>query len=161
MLETAERLAGDTPTEPIMILALKITLLFSPNATGKWEGVIEIDSSSLLEDLHFAIQSALNFDNDHHYEFYSSRTERSRARITFDDENGGLYERTIESLYPLPDRHNLYYLFDYGDNWLFKVAKAKPAKAELAERQTDPDSTYPRLVFESGNRPEQYSSSDD
>ena len=35
-----------------------------------WEATIEIESSSTLEDLHFAIQSAVGFDNDHLYEFY-------------------------------------------------------------------------------------------
>jgi hypothetical protein len=139
-----------------MILALKIVLLFGANATGKWEGVIEIDSSSSLEDLHFAIQSAVGFDDDHLYEFFIARTDRSRQRVTFDDENGELYERTIESVFPLPKGHHLYYLFDYGDDWTFKISRAKTRAAE-----SSPDITYPRLILENGERPCQYPSFDD
>ena len=139
-----------------MILKLKVTLLFGAYATNKWEGVIEIDSSSLLEDLHFAIQDAVGFDNDHMYEFFTARTERSREKVSFDDENGRVYESTIESLYPLPERRNLYYLFDYADHWFFKVARAGKANHEI-----DPKLTYPRLALETGTKPVQYPAYDD
>ncbi|MDL1980042.1 MAG: plasmid pRiA4b ORF-3 family protein, partial [Deltaproteobacteria bacterium] len=69
-----------------MIWILKVELLFGAYAEEEWEGTIEIESSSTLEDLHFALQDILNFDNDHMYEFYVSRTERSRDRIRYDDE---------------------------------------------------------------------------
>ena len=93
----------------------------------------------------------LNFDNDHLYEFFIARTERSRERLRFDDESGALYERTIDSLYPLPVKQHLYYLFDYGDCWIFKIAKVK-----LVKEQPDPRLMYPRIVSEAGNPPEQY-----
>ena len=64
-----------------MTLAFKITMLSGAYATGKWEGVIEIDSAALLDDVHLAIQDALNFDNDHMYEFFTAKTERSRQRV--------------------------------------------------------------------------------
>ena len=139
-----------------MILTLKVTLLSGANANGKWEGVIEIHSSSTLEELHLEIQNALNFDNDHYYEFYTARTERSRDRISFDEENGEIYERTVESIYPLPERHSFYYLFDYGDHWLFRIARTKTATQE-----PDPSINYPRLLSEAGERPEQYPSMED
>ena len=56
-----------------MILTLTVTLPSGAYATGKWQGVIEIHSSSSLEALHFAIQDALGFDNDHLYEFFIAR----------------------------------------------------------------------------------------
>ena len=65
---------------------MKVALLFGAYAEEEWEGTIEIESSSTLEDLHFALHDILNFDNDHMYEFYVSRTERSRDRISYDDE---------------------------------------------------------------------------
>ncbi len=133
------------------ILSLKISLRSGAYANGPWEAVIEIESSALLEDLHFAIQDALGFDDDHLYEFFIARTETSRDRVRFDDENGYLYERTIESLLPLPERRSLYYLFDYGDDWLFKVAKVN-----RAIRVPNPHAIYPRLVRESGTKPIQY-----
>jgi hypothetical protein len=133
------------------ICTLKVSLRSGANADGPWEAVIEIDSSALLEDLHSAIQDALGFDDDHLYEFFIATTERSRDRVRFDDENGYLYERTIESLHPLPDKKSLYYLFDYGDNWLFKVARIKSK-----EQAADPHARYPRVVREVGTTPTQY-----
>lgn len=139
-----------------MILTLTVTLLSGAYATGKWQGVIEIHSSSSLEELHLAIQDALGFDNDHMYEFFIARTERSRDRVSFDDENGGLYDSTVESLFPLPDRRHLYYMFDYGDYWVFRVARI--AKAHQA---ADPHGKYPRLAQETGEKPEQYPAQDE
>ena len=133
-----------------MILALKIKLLFGAYAEDDWEGTVEINSSATLENLHFAIQDALDFDNDHLYEFYIARTPRSRERIRFDDEGGEIYSKTIESLYPLADKQCLFYLFDYGDSWLFKITKNRKSL------ETDPHVTYPRLVHETGGKPEQY-----
>ena len=135
----------------MMILTLKVTLLSGIHANGKWEGVIEICSSSFLEDLHLAIQDAVDFDNDHMYEFFIARTERSRERVSFNDENGELYDATIGSLYPLPDRQHLYYLFDYGDYWIFRITRINKA-----HRETGSHLTYPRLTHETGKRPEQY-----
>ena len=71
-----------------MIWTLKVELLFGAYAEDKWDGLIEIESSSTLEELHFAIIDAVNFENDHLYEFYVSRTERSRDRLRFDEESG-------------------------------------------------------------------------
>ena len=64
-----------------MIWTLKIKLLFGLYAEDSWEGTLEIDGASTLDDLHNAIQRAVDFDNDHLYEFYISRTERSRDRM--------------------------------------------------------------------------------
>ena len=134
-----------------MILTLKVKLIGGMNAKGDWQGVIEIDADDTLEDLHFAIQKAVNFDNDHMHEFRIGRTERSRDREVFDDETGNVYEQTIGGLYPLPDKKSLYYLFDYGDDWFFKIVKTQKAYPEPL-----PDVSYPRLVQETGDRPEQY-----
>ncbi|RLC23522.1 MAG: hypothetical protein DRH21_06930 [Deltaproteobacteria bacterium] len=134
-----------------MIWILKVELLFGAYAEEEWEGTIEIESSSTLEDLHFALQDILNFDNDHMYEFYVSRTERSRDRIRYDDENGLIYDLTLEKLYPLGKNRKLFYLFDYGDHWLFKVTKSR-------KKAQDPihGIEYPRLIEEVGIKPEQY-----
>ena len=139
-----------------MIISLKMKLLRGAYASGDWEGVLQIDASSTLEQLHFAIQDGLKFDNDHMYEFFTARGERSRERVSFDDENGGAYDRTIASLFPLPKNHHLYYLFDYGDNWLFSLTKSRSAMTA-----PEPKITYPRLVLEVGKRPEQYPSMED
>ena len=136
----------------LMIWILKIELLSGAYLEDKWEATVEIDSTSTLEDLHFAIQDAVEFDNDHLYEFYISRTERSRDRVRFDDENEGIYSVTLENLYPLEKRRKLYYMFDYGDSWLFKITKSRKKPQEPKQ-----GITYPRMVDETGSKPEQYS----
>lgn len=134
-----------------MLWILKVELLFGTYAEGDWEGQIEIEPSSTLEDLHFAIIKSVKFDNDHLYEFYIARTERSRDRLRLDDENGEIYEKTLESLYPLEKGKKLYYLFDYGDHWLFKITKSRKKPQELKSGVK-----YPRLISTEGKEPEQY-----
>jgi hypothetical protein len=113
--------------------------------------VLAIDASATLEDLHFAIQEAVGFDNDHLYEFYVARTDRSRERDRFDEENEGIFKMTLEDLFPLPKQKHLYYMFDYGDSWLFKISKTRKKAWE-----PEPDLTYPRLILETGKKPVQY-----
>ena len=129
-----------------MIFTLKVTSLHGQDSSDKWEATLEIDSMSPLDELHFAIL----------YEFFIARTAYSRDRRSFDDENGELYDKTIADLFPLPERKNLYYLFDYGAHWLFKISKARKAP-----QAPNPDVEYPRLVSESGTLPRQYPCEDD
>lgn len=139
-----------------MIQAFKVTLMFGLYAKDDWEGIFEVDSSSTLDDFHHAIQQALDFDNDHMYEFYTAKTERSRPDVRYDDDNEGLYNTTLSQLYPLPKDRRLFYLFDYGDSWLFKIVKLRKS-----EQQPIPDVQYPRLIQENGERPIQYPSFED
>jgi hypothetical protein len=131
-----------------MILTLTIKLAYSDD---DWKVTIEIDDSSSLEDLHLAIQDAVEFDNDHMYEFYVARTEHSHNRDVFDSEDDGVYNITLESLYPLPKARKLYYMFDYGDSWLFQVTKSRKKPHETIN-----DIEYPRVINETGKKPEQY-----
>jgi hypothetical protein len=134
-----------------MIYALRIKLIFGLYIEDEWEGILEIDSSSTLNDLHEAIQNAVEFYNDHLYEFYVSRTERSRERTRFDDENGEIYTQTIEGIFPLGKDRKLFYMFDYGDNWIFQVSLGR-RKPHLPT----PGVKYPRFINEVGKKPEQY-----
>jgi len=139
-----------------MIIELKVTLEDGMYAEERWDGVLAIDASATLEDLHFAIQEAVGFDNDHLYEFYIARTDRSRERDQFDEENEGIFKMTLKDLFPLPDKKHLYYMFDYGDSWLFKISKTRKKAWE-----PEPGFTYPRLILETGEKPEQYPSWED
>ncbi len=134
-----------------MIWTFEIELSLGAYAEDDWHVAIEIESTSTLETFHFTIQEAVEFDNDHLYEFYISRTERSRDRVIFDAENERIYSTTLESLYPLEKGKKLYYMFDYGDSWLFKITKnrKKPQEPKRGEK-------YPRIVGEVGKKPEQY-----
>ena len=136
-----------------MIWIIKVQLLFGAYAREEWEGIIEIDASSTLEDLHLALQESLDFENDHLYEFYISRTERSYKRIAYNDDNGLVYKKTLEDLYPLEKGHKFFYLFDYGDSWTFRITKSRKKPQEPV-----PGIIYPSLIEEKGVKPEQYPS---
>lgn len=135
-----------------MIWTLQIKLLSGRWAEKDWSATIALDASSTLEDLHTIIQQAVNFDDDHLYSFFVARTPRSRDRVRYDEEEDDVpWEVTLETLFPLPKDRKLFYLFDYGDSWIFQISRTrqKPFAAESGVE-------YPRLISESGEKPEQY-----
>ena len=134
-----------------MIWTFKIELYTGEYGENGWGVTVEIDPASTLEELHLTIQDAVEFDNDHLYEFFISKTVRSHDRVRFDDENEGIYRETLESLYPLEKGKKLYYMFDYGDSWRFKITKSRKSP-----REPQQSVEYPRVISEVGNKPEQY-----
>jgi len=139
-----------------MILNVQVDLVFGLYATEDWTVVLEMDSSSTLEDLHYAIQGAVGFENDHMYEFYISRTAMSRDKHRFDDENEEIFFTVLSDVFPLQKDRRLYYMFDYGDSWLFRVKVNRNKPFEPVE-----GIEYPRLVKEVGEKPEQYPGCED
>jgi len=139
-----------------MIITLKVTLIHGMYCEGEWAANIELDESSPLVDLHDAIQTAVNFDNDHLFCFFLSRTDRSRSREYFDDENGLLFSKTLKDMFPLPAKQSLFYLFDWGDEWLFKISPTRKRPYERVKGMT-----YPRMASESGTKPVQYPALDE
>ena len=55
----------------------------------------------------------------------------------------------LNEIYPLTGA-KLYYLFDFGDCWLFEIKKSKKKK------NLDQNITLPQLIESSGKNPEQY-----
>ncbi|MEZ6089008.1 MAG: hypothetical protein R3C05_13480 [Pirellulaceae bacterium] len=55
-----------------MIVTLKIKL------GTHWSADIEFDDDSTLEDVHHAIQNAVDFDNDHLYAFFVAQRTGSQ-----------------------------------------------------------------------------------
>ena len=126
-----------------MILTMKVKL-------HDWSGTIEMDDSSTFEDLHYVIQQAVEFDDDHLYEFYLATSDRSRKRdavSSYEDAD----TITLKSFFPIPGGKQLFYLFDYGDNWVFRIslARKEPFNAMSGVK-------YPQLISETGGRPVQY-----
>lgn len=134
-----------------MIMTLKITLIRGRYCEDEWTANIELDESSTLADLHDAIQDVVGFDDDHAYCFFLSRTDRSRNREYFDDENGLIFSQTLKDTFPLPAKQSLFYLFDWGDEWVFKVSRSRKPNHE-AEKNLK----YPRVESETGTRPVQF-----
>jgi len=134
-----------------MIETLKIKLLDGMHAHNEWECALEIPIDHSLDELHQAILCAVGFDNDHMYEFCvaSSYYSRSAQRISCDDNK--VTQETIETIFSKAKGKKLFYMFDYGDSWLFQINKSR--KKCFSEK---PDTFYPRVVLESGVKPEQY-----
>jgi hypothetical protein len=134
-----------------MIITLKITLIRALYYKNEWSANIEIDESSTLEDLHYAIQDAVDFDNDHLYCFFISRTDRSRSRTMFDDEDGRALPKKLKEMFPLPPDRCLFYLFDWGDEWVFKISPSRKRPHEPAK-----GTKYPRVQNQTGEKLVQY-----
>jgi hypothetical protein len=139
-----------------MIIELKVTLVRGRYYENDWSAIIELDESSTLDDLHLPIQKAVDFDNDHLYCFFVSRSEYSRQREYFDDENELMFTKTFKEMFPLPKHRCLYYLFDWGDEWIFKISRTRKTPFE-----PQPGVEYPRLQSESGVKPAQWGEDDE
>ncbi len=116
---------------------------------------ITVSSNAVLDDLHDAIQTAFEFDNDHLYEF----SFRNRFGITqrvvhpICEEEFSTDEFKIENL-PLRIGEKMEYIFDFGDYWQFAV--------ELEEIQPpNPKFKKAKILEKHGKSPEQYPSWED
>jgi hypothetical protein len=138
-----------------MIWTLKIECIDGRYLEQDWIRVVEMDSGSSLGDVHDLIQDSIGFDRDHLFEFFAGRNPRNRL-LTFGDmdeleDTGRWGEITLEEIFPLDTGLKLYYHFDFGDDWYFKIAKqrtkAKPPAAGVA---------YPQVIQQTGPNPSQY-----
>ena len=108
-----------------MIITLKITMIRAFCYRYDWSADIEIDESSTLEDLHYAIQDAVEFDNDHLYCFFVSRTDRSRSRTMFDHQDGRALPKKPQDMLPLPPARYPFYLFHWRHEWVVKFSRTR------------------------------------
>jgi hypothetical protein len=124
---------------------------------------IEIDPSKSLYRLAEATISAFGFDFDHAFGFYHGEPFASRRKHPFyelfadmGEADGGalsVKKTKIGDAFPAVG-HAMLFLFDYGDEWRFKV-KMKATGTKL------PKTRYPRVVASHGEAPEQYPALDD
>lgn len=133
-----------------MIYTIKIKLP-EPMEGNHWECVMEVDGDTNLEDLHLIIQDAVEFDNDHMYEFYIAKTDRARERQNFECDEQSICNTTIESFIQMAQGKKMFYLFDYGDSWVFQISKTRKKPFEPVS-----NTTYPNILSQSDFKPEQY-----
>jgi hypothetical protein len=57
----------------------------------------------------------------------------------------------LKETWPLPEGMKPFYLFDFGDNWLFQITKTR-----RKEKEPERGVQYPRMVEAKGENPEQY-----
>jgi Plasmid pRiA4b ORF-3-like protein len=125
---------------------------------------IEVEGRKSLYDLAAAIVRSFDFDFDHAFGFYSGTTRPTLMTAlpkyelfadTGEPTEGALgVKRTkIASAFPRVG-HVMTFLFDYGDDWLFKVELRAAGEKVSGQR-------YPRTVAKHGDAPEQYPALDD
>ena len=124
---------------------------------------VEIEASKSLYKLAEAIISAFGFDFDHAFGFYGgASSDWTRARLRYElfadmgnADPGVLGVKKIPAAQAFPDvGHTMLFLFDYGDEWLFRVTLQRTGKKAARVR-------YPRVVAAQGEAPEQYPDPDD
>jgi len=120
-----------------------LNLSFSGDENDEsWSRMIEVKEDFTLQKLHTYIQELVDFDNDHMYEFSVGKSPGNRGQ--------SIPKRTkLNEIYPLTG-YKLFYLFDFGDCWLFQVKKSRKKKTE------DKQTKYPVLIESLGINPEQY-----
>jgi hypothetical protein len=137
------------------------TLIFRASLRARLYRDIEVSSSSTLADLAEAIVEAFGFDMDHAYGFYSKLTgklfDSPRRFELFDDieasGSGGVTgTRVITAFHKVGSE--MTFLYDYGDEWRFRVEVIETGQAE-------PGADYPRIVRKIGKAPRQYPNIED
>ena len=136
------------------------TQVFRVSLNPKLYRDIEIPSSKKLYDLASAIVAAFGFDFDHAFGFYSllkGNILRSPVKYELfadmpdmkDESDAGSVERTPISDVFRQIGHKMTFLFDYGDNWEFRVEL-------IGQNAKERGAKYPRVVKKVGAAPEQY-----
>ena len=119
---------------------------------------IEIAGSASLYKLAEAIIKAYDFDFDHAFGFYSKLTghyfDSAVKYELFADmgepsEGAQSVKKTSVAEAYAKDKAKLFFMFDYGDEWLFKTER-------VASGPKVPKVKYPRVVKSEGEAPEQY-----
>ncbi len=144
--------------EEIYTLAIELESVMYDDSS--WKRVIEISEETNLFELHLYIQKIIEFDNDHLFEFFVGKNWRKKERVFANEDELNSGDEEIEGLdtklnevYPL-DGSKLYYYFDFGDSWMFKIEKGE--KKKYIEKGV----VYPRVIESEGENPEQYSESE-
>ena len=135
------------------------TRIFRASLRGRLYRDIELPSSGSLEDLAAAIVSAFGFDFDHAFGFYGnlkadyypmprSATSCSPTWAKADEGVRSVRRTRLGTAFPEVGKTMLF-LFDYGDEWRFKVELIGLGRKE-------PRAVYPRVVKRVGEAPPQY-----
>ena len=111
--------------------------------------IIEFDTNDTLHCLNQFIIDSIKFGHDHLTMFFAGREPIPRtAKIKFYEEH---FDISLGEVFPLPKGLQLFFLYDFGDEWIFKVKKSR-------KKPTAPikDISYPRIIKEIGPNPKQY-----
>jgi phage-related protein len=132
------------------------TLIFRASLRARIYRDIEVSSSSTLADLAEAIVAAFAFDMDHAYGFYSKLTGKlfdSPRRFELFADIEGSSSRSVKGTRVTTAfkkvGSSMTFLYDYGDEWRFRVQA-------IDTRQAEPGANYPKIISKIGKAPPQY-----
>jgi hypothetical protein len=132
--------------EALQTFTFRIAYLRDPQV---WR-VIEIAEDQTLDDLHHAVQHAMDFDADHLYSFFmSNRAWDQSSEYASPHTDGPSAARISVSDLHLRLKQRFLYLFDYGDEHHFEIQL-------VATNPDAPKDRYPRVVESHGEAPSQY-----
>lgn len=125
---------------------------------GTWRK-IELKATDTLEDLHDAIQDAIEWDNDHLYSFFMDNKFKNRdfdAEYTSPHEPEGrkTADEASVGIFGFSKCQKFAYLFDFGDMHKFEIEV-------LDFGNVDTKKKYPLILESKGKAPEQYRDYDD
>jgi len=144
--------AAPPPPQPVAKPDAVLTYTFKVTYQRKrsvWQ-LIEIAENQTLDDLHYAILSAVDFDSDHLYSFYmSGRAWDDSTEYASPYADGPSADEVRIGDLSLRMKQKFLYLFDYGDEHRFGVQLVS-INSEAAKGQ------YPRIVESHGKAPQQY-----
>jgi hypothetical protein len=117
--------------------------------------LLQMPMESTLEDLASCILGMVDFDGDHASEFYLANARRGKKTWfttdgEWDEDDSWMWRRRLSDIFPLPKHKKLFYIYDFGDSWLFEITKKGRQIPAL------PEIEYPRIVEKIGTKPEQY-----
>jgi hypothetical protein len=137
-------------------MAPSTTLIVRASLRRRLYRDIELAGASTLAELAEAIVAAFGFDMDHAYGFYSKLTGNlfdSPRRFELFADIDGQSSRSVKStrvITAFPKVGSIMtFLYDFGDEWRFRVEVIGTGPAE-------PGVAYPRIVSRIGTAPMQY-----
>jgi hypothetical protein len=137
------------------------TYVFRASLSPRVYRDFEILSSKNLYDLADEIVRVFGFDFDHPFGFYSKVTGDvfgSPVKYELFADMGESEARSVKrtrivEAFPRAGA-KMTFLFDYGDNWQFRIEA-------IGQSRKEPGGKYPRLLKTIGEAPEQYPGPDD
>lgn len=118
---------------------------------------IKIAANDTFNDLHNAIQKAFDFDNDHLYAFFMDGRRWSQGGLSYwspNSDDGIPADEVQIGGARLFEGKNFLYLFDFGDEWCFKVMVETINTEEKEPKEA-------QIIESVGENPEQYHGWDD
>ena len=137
------------------------TYVFRVSLNPKIYREFEILRTKNLYDLAAAIVQVFGFDFDHAFGFYSQSSGnifRSSVKYELFADLGESKARSVKrtrivEAFPTAGT-KMTFLFDFGDNWQFRIEA-------VGQNPKEPKVKYPRLLKTIGEAPEQYPDPDD